>query len=119
MATNLILARRLGPADFGVVSFAMTLIGALALLQDLGVPDAIIRSPRDIREIGGTALAINVAGAVLLFLLTALVSPVLAEFGHNQAIAPITVALAAGLIVTSFGSVHDALLTRSSAFGLE
>src|SRR4051812_17224524 len=39
--TNIALARLLDPADFGLVSFAMILIGAFMLLQDLGVGAAL------------------------------------------------------------------------------
>src|SRR5207237_4640099 len=44
--SNLILARLLSPVDFGVVSFAMILIGAFTLLQDMGTPSSIVYSRR-------------------------------------------------------------------------
>ena len=47
--TTLVLARLLDPTDFGVVGLAMVLVGALTLLQDLGVPASIIYSGRSAR----------------------------------------------------------------------
>ena len=70
--TNIALARLLAPADFGLVSFAMILIGAFLLLQDLGVGAALVYTKADIKKVGGTALTINLATALLLFVVTGL-----------------------------------------------
>jgi O-antigen/teichoic acid export membrane protein len=67
----LVLARRLGPSDFGIVSFALTLVGWFALVVDSGtellnVRD-IAREPHRFRELAdrmlGLRLAISVAAA--------------------------------------------------------
>jgi O-antigen/teichoic acid export membrane protein len=113
---NLILARFLSPADFGLVSFAMVLIGAFALMQDLGVPAAIVYGRRDVREVAGTALTINVAAAVLLFGLVALASPLLASHSGNATTAPIATALAATLVIAALGSVQNAFLVKELSF---
>ncbi len=114
--TNIVLARLLTPADFGLVSFAMILIGAFLLLQDLGVGPALIYSRRDIAAVGGTALTLNVATALGLFLLTLLGSSIYAAFGQSETIAMIVVLLAFGLVITAAGSVQSALLTKELAF---
>jgi len=101
--TNIVLARLLTPADFGLVSFAMILIGAFLLLQDLGVGPALIYSRRDIAAVGGTAL-------------TLIGSSIYAAFGQSQTIAAIVVLLAFGLVITAAGSVQSALLTKELAF---
>jgi lipopolysaccharide exporter len=114
-ATNLVLARLLSPAEFGLVSFAMVAIGALTLLQDLGTPAAIVYGRRDVREVGGTALTINVAAAVLLFAALALASPAVGTLGGDEAIGPIATALAFGLVISALGSVQNALLVKELA----
>jgi lipopolysaccharide exporter len=114
-ATNLVLARLLSPSDFGVVGFAMVTIGAFTLLQDLGTPAAIIYGRRDVREVGGTALTINVAAALLLFGGVALAAPWLAQFGGHEAIGPVVNVLALGLVISSLGSVQNALLVKELA----
>jgi O-antigen/teichoic acid export membrane protein len=67
----LVLARRLGPSDFGIVSFALTMVAWFALVVDSGtellnVRD-IAREPHRFREIAervlGLRLAISVAAA--------------------------------------------------------
>lgn len=114
--TDLILARLLSPADFGVVSFAMILIGAFSLVQDLGVPTAIVYGQSDISSVGGTALTINVLAATLLFGVTVLASPLVASFGKSAELRPIAIVLAVSLVVSSLGSVQEALLVKELAF---
>ena len=114
-ATSLVLARLLSPAEFGLVSFAMIAIGAFTLLQDLGTPAAIVYGRRDVAEIGGTALTINLAAALVLLAGVALGSPLLASFGGQAAIGPVATALALGLVLSAFGSVQNALLVKELA----
>lgn len=115
-ATNLVLARLLVPADFGLVSFAMVIIGASNILEDFGVPAAIIYGGRDARTVGGTALTINIAAATLLFLAIALASPLLASLGGHEEISSVVTILALGIVISSLGSVQNALLVRELAF---
>lgn len=114
--SNIVLARLLDPADFGVVSFAMVLIGAFLLLQDLGVGAAIVYSRAPIREIGGTALTVNLLTAAALFGVVGIVSGIVAFVGDADQLAGIVTALALGLVVTAAGSVQSALLTKELAF---
>ncbi|MGE3908131.1 MAG: lipopolysaccharide biosynthesis protein [Chloroflexota bacterium] len=116
LVINVLLARLLGPSDLGTVSFAMIFIGVLLLLQDLGVPAAIIYGARPAREVAGTALTMNVATALAFTLVVVAVSPWLAQWGNDPTIAPVVIALAAGLVVTAVGSVQNAVLTRELAF---
>ncbi len=114
--TNLILARLLDPADFGLVSFAMIFIGAFTLLQDLGVSAAIVYNRRDVAIVGGTALALNVGAALVLFGLTVVGGPSLGTLVGNPAVVPILTVLAGGLVVAALGSVQSALLIKELAF---
>lgn len=116
VGADIVLARLLSPEDFGLVRFALTLIGAFTILQDLGVPASIIHSDRKIEDIGGTALAINVAAATVLFIVASLLSPFVAAFAREKGVAPIVVVLAFGLIASALGSVQRALLIKELAF---
>jgi PST family polysaccharide transporter len=114
--TNIVLARLLAPDDFGLVSFAMVLIGAFLLLQDLGVGAAIVYSRASIREIGGTALMVNLLTATLLFGIVGVIAGVVAYATDADQLAAIVTALAFGLVATAAGSVQTALLTKELAF---
>jgi PST family polysaccharide transporter len=112
IGTNLVLARLLTPADFGLVGFALVFIGACRLLQDLGVSAAIVYSGRDPREVAGTALTINVLAAVGLFALLVLASPIVATMQEDPATATVLIALSVGLVIGALGSVQNAVLMK-------
>jgi O-antigen/teichoic acid export membrane protein len=114
--SNLVLARLLAPADFGLVSFAMIFIGASALLQDLGVAAAIVHSGRDPRAVAGTALTINVVAALALFGVVVLATPLVASMQADPATPMVLIALAVTVVITAFGSVQNALLTKQLAY---
>src|SRR5262245_3343787 len=113
--SNLVLARLLSPTEFGLVSYAMIAIGAFTLLQDLGTPAAIVYGRRDVREVGGTALTINVLAALVLFLVLAVAAPQLSALEGDAAIGPILTALALGLVISAFGSVQNAAMVKELA----
>lgn len=115
-ATNLILAHLLSPAEFGIVGFAMVVIGGFTLLQDLGTPMAIVYSKRSLRELAGTSLTINVVAALTLFAVTAAAAPWIATFAGQPAVRPVVTILALGLVLSSLGSVHGAMLTKDLDF---
>lgn len=73
-AQNCILAFLLSPADFGVMSFALLLIGFVQLFLDFGVSAAII-SKQDASETElSTYYWMNVGTGVILFATTAIVN---------------------------------------------
>jgi PST family polysaccharide transporter len=116
LLTTVVLARILVPSDFGQVSFAMVVIGALTLIQDLGTSAAIVYDERDTASVRGTALTLNVAAGLALFALTALVSPLITRLGGQESAGSLVTVLGLGLVLTSLGTVQSAVLTRDLAF---
>jgi lipopolysaccharide exporter len=114
--TTLVLARLLSPGDFGLVSFAMIAIGLCSLLQDLGVPAAIVYGKFDIKQVGGTALTVNLLAALALLTAVLLGTPILRSLSGEPAIAEIVSALALGLVISAAGSVQTAILVKELAF---
>ena len=113
---TIVLARLLAPEDFGLVSFAMIIIGMTTLLQDLGVPAALIFSEREAPTLAGTALTINLCTAVVFIVLTASVAPALSALTDESDIMPIVVTLSIGLVFSAAGSVQAAMLSKAMAF---
>jgi O-antigen/teichoic acid export membrane protein len=69
LVTVLVLARRLGPSDFGIVSFALTLVAWFGLVVDSGtellnVRD-IAREPHRFRELAERVLGLRLAISVV------------------------------------------------------
>lgn len=116
LGLNVVLARLLTPTDFGLVSFAMILIGAFSVLQDLGIPDALIYSNEDMLSVGGTALTMNVGATCVLFVASVIAAPFMARINGNHEVAAVIVVLSIGLVMLAAGSVQAALMSRQLAF---
>lgn len=68
------VARYLGPAKFGILSFAAAFVGLLAPIAGLGLQDVVVRNlvrnPQDKNEILGTAFILQIIAGILAYSLT-------------------------------------------------
>src|SRR5436190_20843729 len=64
-----VVARYLGPAQFGVLNYAISLTAIFAAVASLGIDGIVIRelvkTPERTREIMGTAFALRMIGGVV------------------------------------------------------
>jgi O-antigen/teichoic acid export membrane protein len=78
MAGNVVLARLLTPADFGVVAIGNVVITAGSTLTDGGLGAALVRGPTTpSREDLGTVTGYQLAGSLLVVALTAIVTAII------------------------------------------
>lgn len=111
-----VIARFLGPADFGLVAFAAIFIDLSRALALSGIPQALIRSEEWDQTVASTAFWLNIICSTLLaVLLAAAVGPVLGVFYGKQIIAVIA-ALSLTFVIESLSSVHEARLQRSFGY---
>ncbi len=115
--TTLILARMLTPGDFGVVGYALVVIGYLDAARDLGVGAALIARPQVDRRVASTAFQISVGWGLLLTTAVFLGAPLLGDFFDDPRAVGVTQALSFGFLLSTLGSTHGALLYRELAFG--
>jgi O-antigen/teichoic acid export membrane protein len=115
-ATSIVLARILVPADFGTISLAMVLIGLLTLLQELGIPSAVVFSKRNIESIAGTALTLNVAASIVLMAFGITASFYMDRFGGTESVSTVTSILTITLLFNALGSIHGAAMFKSMKF---
>jgi PST family polysaccharide transporter len=115
--TSILLARLLTPADFGIVSFAMVLIGGLSLVQDLGATAALVHNRERPERLAGTALTLNLVAASLLFGALALLAPLINLGGQPGEATNVARALGVGILISAAGQVQVALVIRDLAFG--
>lgn len=117
LLTTVILARLLAQADFGIVGFALTAMSFLDAVRDIGLDTALIQRRENIEEASHTAFWISIASNVVIWLISVAVSPVVAAFFHEPLITVIMPILSFSFVISSVGSVHDALLKRDMKFG--
>jgi len=114
----IVLARKLTPADFGLVGMANLLLEILTVASEFGVGAAIIMFPglteNQISQLNVVAL---ITGA-LLFAGACVASHPLSFFFKAPALAPVVMVLCTGLLIVSFKIVPNALLQREFRFRL-
>ena len=112
----MILARLLGPEDFGLVGMVTAFTGVLNLLKDFGLSSATIQRPTVTDEQLSTLFWVNMCVGSVLGLLTVAMAPFIAVFYHEPRLFAVTVVLAAGFIFNAAGVQHSALLQRQMRF---
>jgi O-antigen/teichoic acid export membrane protein len=112
----MILARLLGPKDYGLVGMVTAFTGVLTLFRDFGLSSAAVQRATVTGEQISTLFWINLLAGSLLGLLTLAMAPFIAAFYHEPRLLGVTAVLAAGFLFNSAGIQHSALLQRQMRF---
>ncbi|MGA9989043.1 MAG: lipopolysaccharide biosynthesis protein, partial [Terriglobales bacterium] len=112
----MILARLLGPKDFGLVGMVTAFTGVLNLFRDFGLSSAAVQRETVTDEQVSTLFWINMLLGVLLGLVAVVMAPVIAAFYHEPRLFWVTVVLAAGFLFNAAGVQHSVRLQREMRF---
>jgi O-antigen/teichoic acid export membrane protein len=112
----MVLARLLGPRDFGLVGMVTAFTGVLTLFRDFGLSAATIQRTTVTEEQISTLFWINVSAGAVLGLVTAAMAPIIAAFYDEPRLFGVTVVLAMGFLINAAGIQHSALLQRQMRF---
>ena len=112
----MVLARLLGPKDFGLVGMVTAFTGVLELFRDFGLSSAAVQRATVTEEQISTLFWINIFVGGLLAVLAAAVSPAIAGFYHEPRLVAVTIVLAAGFLFNAAGVQHSVLLQRQMRF---
>jgi PST family polysaccharide transporter len=107
------LARLLGPQEFGTYAVAYVALIALLTFNELGVSSAIVRWNGDPGPIIPTVTTISVFSSVLIFIGCYLCAPVYTSAMGTPAATPVVRVLAIAVLVDGFANTPVALLQRS------
>src|SRR5262249_4464093 len=114
---TVVLARRLAPADFGLVAMVSVFTGLAVAFADLGLTEATIQR-KEITHAQVTSLFwINVAIGSGLTLITAAMAPVLAWFYAEPRLIAVTLVSSIAFLMGSLRGQADALLRRQMRYG--
>jgi len=114
----IILARWLGPKDFGLVGMIAIFIAIGNALTDSGMTNSLIRTKHPDDKDYSTIFFVNLIMALLVYCVTALLAPHIADFfGYNILIDIIRVYCLIFVII-SFSAVQLAILTKEMKFSL-
>ncbi len=113
--STVLLAHLLSKDDFGVVGFAVTTIGFLDVMSDLGVVPALIYHPED-EDTSVTAFWLGLVIGILLFFITWVAAPLVGLFFQDPRAIPVTRVLALSYPINALGATHQAILQKKLAF---
>ncbi len=116
MVTITVLARLLGPDEFGVVGYATLAIAYLSVLQDLGLSHALIQRRTNIEEASDTVFTSNLLVGMTLTLIIYVTAPFIAVFFHEPRVELLMRVLGVSFTIEALGSAHLALLRRDLNF---
>jgi O-antigen/teichoic acid export membrane protein len=111
-----ILARLLGPKDFGLVGMVTAFTGVLNLFRDFGLSSAAIQRNTVTEEQISTLFWINILVGAILGLAAVALAPAVAAFYHEPRLLAVMMVLAAGFVFNAAGVQHVVLLQRQMRF---
>jgi len=112
-----VLSRLLDPSDFGLVAAVAPVTAFAAMVQGLGLQQAVIRHHNLPPEQLSRIFWLSVGVSLLCASLVAIAAPGLAAFYQSPQLRLLTVAAAVPLLVASVASLPQAMLSRDLRFG--
>ena len=116
ISTTLVLGHFLVPEDFGLIGMVTVVLGFIELLKDLGLSNAVIQSDEIDKQQINTLFWIHVVLSIILTLLFALLSPVLARINNQSRLVNIMLVLSLTFVLRGISAQHRALLKRQMSF---
>ena len=116
LASLVVLARLLAPADFGLLAFALVYITYAETIGDLGTAVALIYWPERRDDAAQVTFVTNVAMGIFWCALTLALAPLIADFFHSPDATPIVRVLAWSFLIKFLGNTHDALAQKDLRF---
>ena len=117
LASTVVLARLLSPADFGLVAMVTAIVGVADLVRDFGLTGAIIQARKLSERMWMSVMWLSVALGVGLMLLIAASAPLIAWLYDEQRLIPLTLAIAPILLVNGLTMPMQARVQRDLRFG--
>lgn len=114
---TLFISRLLTPAQIGVFSVAVVLVGMAHLVRDFGVGQYLIQEKELTPAKMRAALALTLVIAWSMAALLALASGAIARFYSEPGVRQVILILAGNFLLIPFGSVSMAVLRRNMKFG--
>jgi teichuronic acid exporter len=113
---TLLLARLLGPAEFGLVAIATAFFALSRVLIDAGLRDSLIQKFDATPEDFNTVFLFNLAAGLSLYLLLFFAAPFIADFYDQQSLVALIRVLSLNVVFYSFSIVQVAILTKELRF---
>src|SRR6202012_507023 len=118
IGSQIVLARLLVPAEYGLIAMAYPVIALVQVFNDAGLGQAVVQRPTLVQKQVSALFWVNVAISCLLACLVALLAPLAAWIYGEPRLVLLTIILGLTLPVTALSIIPGALLSRHMRFGL-
>jgi len=116
-AQTMLLARILAPEDFGLIAMVAVVVGLANMLKEAGLQSATVQQSEISRDQVTVLFWANVGLSVVITVVLAAVSPLLAAFYRSPQLVGITLGLSVSFLCGGLSLQHAALLQRHMKFG--
>ncbi|WP_288378464.1 MOP flippase family protein [uncultured Massilia sp.] len=116
LAANIVFARLLAPADFGLVAMAGVMLGFVDIFKDLGTGAALVREKEPRPGLLSSVFWLNCGFGLAMTLVMLALSPLVAAFYQEPRVQPVIAVMALSFFLSSLSIVHTSVLTREMAF---
>jgi PST family polysaccharide transporter len=113
LAMNLVLARLLLPADFGVYAIALSAVTFLMMVDDIGIIAAATQWQGEFKSIVPTASIIALASSTLFFGIAFVGAPAFAALAGSQSATPLLRLVTTAILIDGVIAVRTASLLRT------
>lgn len=113
---NLVLARLLMPADFGIIGMLAIFIAVSQVLIDSGFSTALIQKKNPTQTDFSTIFYWNIVLALLLYICLFIVAPHIARFYHTPLMSPVLRVIGISLLLSGINAVQLTRLRKSLSF---
>ena len=114
--TGLVLARILGPKEFGLMGMISIFIATGVVLVDSGLSSSLIRSRNNTEKDYSTVFFTNIIFSALVYFLIFFLAPFIADFYDQDILVKIIRVYCLSFVFTAFSAVHLAILNRNLDF---
>ncbi len=111
-----ILAHLLRPADFGLIAMVLVFTNLVTSFSDFGLTAAVVQRKEITDEHLSSSFWTNILAGLVLALALSALAPAVAYFYKESSLTLITITIASTFLVSSFGIVQTALLTKELRF---
>lgn len=119
IGSQIAIARLLMPADYGLIAMVAPILALVQLVAELGLGQALVQRP-NLRQAEISSLFwFGVGLNLVLALVLAAASPLVAMLYGEPRLAPVAIALAVLIPISGSAMAHGALLARNMRFGTQ
>ncbi len=118
LLANIVLARLLAPADFGLVAMAAVVIGFIDVFKDLGTGAALIQREHISDKLLSTLFWFNAAFGIVASAIAVLCAPLVAQLYNEPRVAAVVSGLAASFVLSALAITPNSMLQRQMQFAV-